>query len=235
MERDRALPEGADERFLGYGVMAAPFQSGDVLAMRRFPASSLGHAYTSVWHRNPDGEWTFWSDLPPLEACPRYFGSAIAHALVAPIDVRWPEPERLEVAIPSAELFWSVELEATASTRLVNALGRILPDRLWRSPAILGLMGRLAGPLLHAGRLGLTGHTPNGQLFLTNPKLVWGLRSSTASIGGRILGPPGRLAEQAHLGDFFIPQRGLFAIGRAFFEPADRQRHSLIPQAVQPV
>jgi hypothetical protein len=36
------LPSGNEERFAGYGVMGVPFTSGDLLAMRRFPASSLG-------------------------------------------------------------------------------------------------------------------------------------------------------------------------------------------------
>ena len=35
LERYPELPSGDEERFVGYGVMAAPFQSGDLLAMRR--------------------------------------------------------------------------------------------------------------------------------------------------------------------------------------------------------
>jgi hypothetical protein len=53
------LPAGGGERFAGYGVMGLPFRSGHVLAMRRFPASSIGPACTSVWHRSPDGRWVF--------------------------------------------------------------------------------------------------------------------------------------------------------------------------------
>jgi hypothetical protein len=30
---------------------------------------------------------------------------------------------------------------------------------------------------------------------------------------------------QARLADFWIPQRGLFAVGRAFLEPLDAARH----------
>ena len=36
---------------------------------------------------------------------------------------------------------------------------------------------------------------------------------------GESFGEAGGIPEQARLGDFWIPQRGLFAIGRAFFEP----------------
>jgi hypothetical protein len=59
-ERHVRLPAGAGERFTGYGVMGLPFASGQVLAMRRFPASSIGPAHTSVWHRDPAGRWDFW-------------------------------------------------------------------------------------------------------------------------------------------------------------------------------
>ena len=65
LEQGAELPSGNEERFVGYGVMGVPFTSGHLLAMRRFPASSLGEGYTSVWHRDPQGRWTFYSDVPP--------------------------------------------------------------------------------------------------------------------------------------------------------------------------
>ena len=44
---------GQEERFSGYGVMGLPFRSGHVLALRRFPVTSVGPGYTSVWWRDP--------------------------------------------------------------------------------------------------------------------------------------------------------------------------------------
>lgn len=41
------LPSGGDERFAGFGVMGLPFASGHVLAMRRFPASSIGPVHST--------------------------------------------------------------------------------------------------------------------------------------------------------------------------------------------
>jgi len=38
-------------------------------------------------------------------------------------------------------------------------------------------------------------------------------------LGGTDFGPMGKLDQQAALGDFWIPQRGIFAIGRAYFTP----------------
>jgi hypothetical protein len=59
LERHSDLPPGSEERFFGYGVMGLPFRSGHVLGLRRFPASSIGPGYRSVWHRDPNGGWTF--------------------------------------------------------------------------------------------------------------------------------------------------------------------------------
>ena len=42
-----------EDRFAGYAVIVLPFRSGHVLSLRRFPASSVGPGYTSVWRRDP--------------------------------------------------------------------------------------------------------------------------------------------------------------------------------------
>lgn len=42
------------------------------------------------------------------------------------------------------------------------------------------------------------------------------MTSSHAVVDGQELGPIGPLDEQAHLRDFYIPQRGIFAVGRVF-------------------
>ena len=225
-----AIPEGESERFAGYGIMGLPFRSGDVIAMRRFPASSLGPGYTSVWHRDPAGQWTFYSDRDLMQSCNRYFGSAVARGKVTPIDVRWPGPEQIVVQVPG-ELTCDVRLAATPATRVMNGMGRAMPDALWRNRVVLTAMAAAAGAALRAGRLSMQGTTPNGQRFIANPRLIWMAAESTAVLNGRSLGPAGPLTEQARLGDFWIPQRGLFAVGSAFFEPLDPQRHRAIPTA----
>ena len=171
-EQNPTTPDGAGERFQGYGVMAAPFRSGHLLAMRRFPASSLGAGYTSVWHRAPDGRWTFWSNQPPLQACPRYFGSAISAAVETDVHVNWDSALSFRVDVPSAALTWSIHLRATAATRALNAVARLMPDSWWRSPTVLRGMAAMAGRFLHAGRLGLLGQAPNGQHFIANPMQI---------------------------------------------------------------
>jgi hypothetical protein len=231
-EKDPRIPEGGGERFQGYGVMAAPFRSGHLLAMRRFPASSLGPGYSSVWHRSPRGRWTFWSDQPALQACPRYFGRAIDAAIQTEIFVSWDSPASFWVAVPSANLEWSIQLRTTVTTRILNTMARLMPGSWWHRPRVLRAMGAMAGRLLRAGEMSLQGQAPNGQRFVVNPMRIW-MVDGHASISGEALGEPGPLAAQVRLGDFWIPQRGLFAVGRAFFERTDPRRHLLLASATQ--
>ena len=88
-------------------------------------------------------------------------------------------------------------------------------------------MGVAASLMLGAGHLGLSGKVPNGQKFVANPRQIWIIRNSTAILRGLDLGPAGRLKDQARLGDFWIPQQGIFAIGDSMFEPYDPTLHSL--------
>jgi hypothetical protein len=220
LERQHPLPPGSEERFNGYGVMAAPFRSGHLLALRRFPASSVGPGYTSVWHHAPDGRWTMYSDVAPAQACPRYFGAALDEARHAVIHLEWTGPQSFTVHLPEVPLLWEVTLQATPTTRAFSRLGNAMPARWWRSPRVLGAMEPLAGRLLHAGHLGLHGRAPNGQSFVANPRTLWLVARSRAILAGQSLGELGPLPEQVRLGDFWIPQRGLFAFGQAFFHEA---------------
>lgn len=220
------LPPGDRERFNGYGLMGLPFTSGHILAMRRFPASSVGPGYASVWHRNPGGAWTFYADKEPRVTCTRYFGHAAARAIETRITITWPDPHRLRIEIPSARLEWDVELTSSFATSVLNRLGGYLPEPAWRNPAVLRAMTVVAGSLLNAGHIGLSGAVPNGQSFVANPRVLWVVRASHASLGGTDLGTPGPIRPQARLGDFWIPQRGILALGQSYFDPFDPSRHS---------
>jgi hypothetical protein len=216
IEREAELPTGPGERFSGYGVMGMPFRSGHVLGMRRFPASSIGPGYRSVWHRDPDGRWTFYQDQPAELACSRYFGDEIDEVREGSIRIDWIGSHRFEVHVGDGALEWEVELESTPVTRLFSGVGSLLPPRAWRSRPVLAVMSRVAGPALRAGRVRLTGLAPNGQRFVANPLTMWAA-SGRARIGGVDLGETGPAPEQAKLRDFAIPQRGLFVLGNAVF------------------
>jgi len=221
-----SLPAGTEERFAGYGVMGLTFRSGHVLGLRRFSASSIGQGYTSVWHRSPDGDWTFYQDVPPERACPRYFGPGLRRSLQRPIEIRWTGSHAFRVRVDGGRVLeWEVLLAAPAAVRAMNAMAGAMPEGWWHSEPVLRAMGWAARGLLGTGRLGLTGRTPSGQRFVANPRIAWTISSSRATVAGLDVGDPAPLAEQAHLGDFWIPQRGLFVIGRTFFEPQDPARH----------
>jgi len=228
LEQAPEVPEGGEERFAGYGVMGLTFTSGHILGLRRFPASSLGPGYTSVWHRDPEGRWSMYQNVPPDQACPRYFGSAVAEATMQDITIEWSGPHEFRVSIEGdCALRWSLSLTSIPTTRFMNAIGGATPGALWRQPLFLKLMGGVASVALGAGHLALAGEAPNGQRFIANPRLIWTVSASTASLNGQYLGSPGALPVQAQLGDFWIPQRGLFVIGSAFMESFDPARHRL--------
>jgi hypothetical protein len=63
----------------------------------------------------------------------------------------------------------------------------------------------------------MIGKAPNGHAFVVTSERIWLIAKSSACLGDQQFGSPGPLGQQARLGDFWIPQRGVFAIGRAFF------------------
>jgi hypothetical protein len=101
----------------------------------------------------------------------------------------------------------------------MNRIASLLPKPLWRNRQFLATMGMLAGPVLRAGKVRLAGRAPNGQRFIANPLLIWLIKDSKATLDSVDLGAIGPSPEPGQLADFRLPQRGLFAIGTAFFEP----------------
>jgi hypothetical protein len=218
VQADPRLSQGDDERFTGYGVMGMPFASGHCLALRDFVATSVGPAYRAIWHRDPEGRWTIHTTGAPELTCPRYFSSAAATAHAPSIDVAWRDDHAVEVTMGDA-LSWRIELGATAATRMMTGMGGVLPEAGWNSNAVLGAMGPMARTVLHTGRVRLRGATPNGQRFKAAPLQNWRVVGATATYRGQDLGEPAPLDAQAHLGDFWLPQRGVFYVGRARFTP----------------
>lgn len=226
LESGASLPEGRAERFHGYSVMGLPFASGHILALRHFAASSIGPAYTSVWHRDPDGKWTFYQNILPQQACSRYFGKLVKENIVQDISIEWTGPRSFVVQTGGERiLIWSVTIKSTATTLLMNVLSRLIPRLWWQRPAVLTLMSTAARLFLRTGKIRLTGHTPNGQMFIANPQAIWLIEDSHAVVDGQELGKVGPLSVQGQMGDFLIPQRGIFAIGSAFLESFDAERH----------
>jgi hypothetical protein len=226
LEDAPGLPDGRRERFRGYGVMGLPFESGHVLGLRRFPVSSIGPGYTSIWHRSPDGRWSFWSTIAPEVSCARYTGEISDDTRQAAIHLAWTEPYRLTVTAEDPSLCWEVTFAATPASRALSALSQRLPGRFLANERVLRLLGPVAGNLLGAGRLALTGRMPNRQVFHLVPSHVWLVTASRARPDGIDLGRPAPLPEQAIIGDFRVPQHGLLAVGDLDFDPLSFSLHS---------
>ena len=122
------LWSGTEERFAGYGIMGQPFDSGHYLALRHFPATSIGAGYCSVWHRNPEGEWTFYATSPAERSCARYFSAAAKAAVRVPIDLGWDGPGSLRVRIPDV-LSGGSSLPPAASPACSTGSAAISPRR----------------------------------------------------------------------------------------------------------
>jgi hypothetical protein len=50
---------------------------------------------------------------------------------------------------------------------------------------------------------------------------IWYVADSHAVVEREDLGPIGPLKNQAHMADFYFPQRGIFAMGGVFISPLD--------------
>jgi hypothetical protein len=218
-ENEPVLPPGDCDRVSGYGVMGLPFASGHILGLRRWTASSVGDRFTSIWHRDPAGRWTFYESTACEVACTRYFGADVDRVQEGPIELVWQASDRLRVRTADGAVDWDITAGATTATRMMSAMGSMVPLAAWRSGPVLRAMGTMAGRVLGVGKVQLTGTTSNRQHFDANPLRIWYVTDSHAVVDGEDLGPIGPLDEQAHLADFYFPQRGVLAVGRVFISP----------------
>ena len=118
-----------------------------------------------------------------------------------------------------------MDLSTTPATAAMTAMARAMPRAAWEVRPLLAAMSRFVRPVLAAGRIRLTGTVPNGQWFEAAPRVLLAVTRSAASVDGVDLGPLGPLPRQARLGDFWLPQRGLFMVGESVFETFDPSQH----------
>jgi hypothetical protein len=232
VEERPVLPPGGGERVSGYGVMGLPFASGHVLGLRRWTASSVGDRFTSIWHRDPIGRWTFYESVACEVACHRYFGADVERVREGLIDLEWEVSNRLRVRTVDGAVDWEIVIGATIAPRMMSVMGSMMPLAAWRSGPVLSAMGAVAGRALGVGKVQLTGTTSNRQHFDANPLRIWYVTASHAVVEGEDLGPTGALAEQAHMADFYFPQRGMFAVGRVFISPLKPTRSGTEPDTI---
>ncbi|MGD9905900.1 MAG: hypothetical protein AB7U83_20705 [Vicinamibacterales bacterium] len=220
IERGGPVPDGPGERYLGYGVLGVAFASGDLLALRRFPVASSGCGYTAVWHRQPNGAWTFYTDATSGQGCTSHFAPALDTVEVAPIRLEWDGPWSLTVGVDGGRaVSWRLTLAATWPTRLLSAAAAALPEAVWHDARGLGAIAAVARAALGTGPLRLSGHLPSGARFLSNPRRLWAVVGSRAAVHGVDLGAMTTPAARLALGEFQIPRVPLVASGPLFIEP----------------
>ena len=127
IERHAGLPTGAGERFTGYGVMGLPFASracsGHAAVPGLRPSAPPTPRYGIAIQRAAGTS----GRTSPHQACSRYFGSALAGTRRARIELDWPGESTLRVAIAEAGFAWNVTMGISAATRMLNAIGALLP------------------------------------------------------------------------------------------------------------
>ena len=212
-ERGVPLPAGPGDRYAGYTVLGLRFNSGDVLALRRFPTTSVDIGYTSVWHRSPDGVWTLYADVPAGQGCGRHFGSLASHAVVAPIRIHWTDARALEIEVDSGQrLKWKVELASNAVTTAFNIAATALPPSWWTNRWALKITQPLVDLALWAGRLRLFDRLPEGIRVRVLPQALWSVDASRAVLAGRDFGPLRTYSAKRPM-DIWPQRRSLFAAG----------------------
>jgi hypothetical protein len=142
------------------------------------------------------------------------------------IRLAWPEPYRLTIAADNPSFSWEVTFAATPASRVLSALAQRLSGQFLANESVLRVLGPVAGTLLGAGRLALTGTMPNRQTFHLVPSHVWMVTASRAQLGATDFGRPAPLPRQATIGDFRIPQKGLLAVGALDVDLINLGRHS---------
>jgi hypothetical protein len=116
----RPSPWPDHEHYRGYAVMVLPFASGHLLGLRVFPENNFA-PYKSVWHRTPEGDWSIYDHGPSLNTtCPRWWGPALRHAELAPIELTWTSPNELQVEMEAPRLVWTRPMTAPPLLQTLN-------------------------------------------------------------------------------------------------------------------
>jgi hypothetical protein len=203
--------------FRGWIVTGSTFASGHVLAVRRFPASSLGPAFTAVSHRDPAGHWTFYSDVEPARSCSRFFDAAGSASLEDEIAVTWLGGHTVSISVLRARISWALHFSASPGAQALGVLARALPSSLRRRRRVRTALARLLAAMLGPGELDLDGCTPSGHRFSMDLERFWLLDASVARINGRHLGPVVLARVQPRLGELRLPGSGVMLAGTAHF------------------
>lgn len=221
----RRSPLAGYEHQRGWGIVAYPFESGHVLALRVSPQNDFA-PFTSVWHRTPAGAWSIYVDGPRLDtACPRYWSDATEHVGFADISVEWSEPCELVVEMPEPALRWTARMAGGPLVRSVNAVTRRLPEAVLRTTPMVRLVERLADRLFDLGDLTLATPVPNGQDALVVTRRLHPIVEGSARLDGEDLGRPATGPVNPTFGEARLPARPVFTVGPGYLTVIDEDAY----------
>lgn len=191
----------------GFAILGVSFRSGHTLAFRSYERSSIGPAFSSVWMREPGGDWRIFATVPASVSCAHYMRPALADQME--IHEEWLDPQTLRVTIPAIRMEWTTEFSSSRLSNLMPGVVSRVPRWFLASGPGSAMISRAAAALLHAGKLRLRGIVPNGQRFSAQPRALWHVAKSEASIGDFHLGDAVSPGSQCRLADFWISVRPL--------------------------
>ena len=208
-----------------WGIIAYPFDSGHVLALRVSPQNDFA-PFTSVWHRSPDGAWSIYVDGPRLDtACPRYWGAATEQVQLTEISVEWTGPQDLVVEMADPKLCWTASMHAGPIVRAANAVSRSIPESVLRSRLAIRFVERMSDHLFDLGDVTLATPVPNGQDAVALTRRLFPIVDGSAQLDGDDLGEPATRSENPTFGEARLPARPIFTIGRAYLTIVDDEEY----------
>lgn len=221
----RRSPLPGHEHQDGWAIVAFPFDSGHVLALRVARRNDFA-PFTSVWHRTPDGAWSLYVDGPRLDtACPRYWGPAAEHVRSTDISVEWTAPDEVRVETTDPDLRWTTRMAAGPLVRAVNAVSRNLPERVLRSGPMVRLAEALSEHLLDLGDVTLATPVPGGQNATVLTRQLFPVADGSARLDGEDLGSPATGPETPTFGEARFPARPVVWVGRAYLTIVDDEEY----------
>jgi len=229
----RTSPWPGTELLRGYAVMALPFSSGYLLALRVWKQNDFA-PYRSVWIRRPAGEWRMVNDGPLLETtCPRYWGPVVSRAELGKIDLTWKSQDELAVEMDQPRLTWKMRMACPLPLRIMNVFHAALPLWTWQVDSLVRIREWMAAEMLKMGEVQFSFRTPRGQRSLILPREIFLIRESQASLEGESLGCPVHLPHNPTIGDVRLPARPAFATGQSFVHIDDQGSYRQLRQRVQ--
>jgi hypothetical protein len=216
------------EQLTGWAIMGLPFESGHVLGLRDFGVSDFA-PYRSIWHRDPAGNWSVHVDGPALEVgCPRWWGPALHEATLASIRIECVDARTLRVSMAEPALDWTITLERRPMEGLMNLASAPMPTWSWRPRALRAMREVMGRGLLGLGRITMSEEAPAGVEAVLMPKVMYGVESSHATLGGLDLGGAVTAAAEPEIGRFRLPRRGVLAIGDFRARIADQGEYAAL-------